>query len=58
MEDTQSLLQQILVAQVLTLAGVMKYEAERKGTHSTSDYVNEAAGRIRQHSARILPLLK
>lgn len=45
----------LLVAQILTLAGVLKESKERKGGFtSTADYISEAIELLRSSKAKVL----
>ena len=56
--DEKTILEQILVAQVLTLGKMIKLEKEARGVRSTSDFISEAASLIRQRSSPILEMLR
>lgn len=54
---TQNLLENLFVAQVLTLAQTIKIQKQAKGQSSTGDYTFEAAQMITQKRSSVLQLL-
>jgi hypothetical protein len=58
MEVSTPLIEDLLCAQVLTLAALMKAAKERQGTQSTSDFMTEATDLISRQRAEILRRLR
>lgn len=52
------ILEDILAAQVLTLAKALKAEKAANGVRSTSDFIDDAACEIRNQKSKILDALK
>ena len=57
-QSENTLLRDILTAQVLVLANQLKSFKEAKGTQSTSDYTTEAIRLINQKKLKILQTLR
>ena len=57
-EHNQKILEDLLVVEVLVLAGQLKAAKQADGIHSTSDYTREAVQLIRQKRRTILDLLR
>ena len=55
---TQNLLENLFVAQVLTLAQTIKIQRQAKGQSSTSDYTFEATQMLAQKRSSVLQLLE
>lgn len=58
METPKELIENLLSAQVLTLASIMKDIKKRGGTQSTSDFTDEAIELISRKRPEILRLLQ
>lgn len=58
MSNEQQILEDILVAQVLTLAQSMKNQEKLVGRNSTSDYINEACREVVNKRQDILERLQ
>ena len=54
----KELLENILTAQVLTLAAALKSEKSANGVHSSGDFIYEAQRLIQQQKSKILNALK
>lgn len=57
MEKEIQLLEDILVAEILTLAGIIRLEKAKQGAWSSDGYVNDAMNEIVQRRASILEKL-
>lgn len=58
MEQSNKVIEDVLTAQVLTLAHLMKAQKESKGSWSTSDFTYEAVRLIREKQPEILRLVR
>ena len=57
MDENNTILKQILAAQILIIANQIKAEKAAKGSWSTSDFTKEAAKIVKEKMPAILQLL-
>lgn len=57
-EETQALLEDILVAETLILSELIRQGKERNGTKRTGDYTTEAVNEIKRSRQKVIALLQ